>query len=536
MMTGIADLLGRIAGWRRLVAAFVAGVLMIFAFAPFSIVPALWLSFPALIWLMDGCKTWRQAAATGWAFGFGHFLTSFYWLGNAFMVDSETFGAIAAPAVTSLAAAVGIFVAVACAATHFISPPGEDDMPDDRVTTIFLRVLFFAAAWTLLEWLRSWIFTGFPWNPLGAVWSETKTPIGLPVSQVTSLIGTYGLTLVTAIAAGAPAVLARPPRFKHAWIMATTPLVLLGIIGGGGALRLATTQTAFTPDVKLRLVQANISQVDRTRPSLWEGQLQDYIALSVNNRPADVTHVIWGEAAVPPTFFLNLDERHRRAAALAAPPGGLLITGADRGLRNETGWSAIYNSIYAIDPEANIVATYDKTHLVPFGEYMPWRWLIPYDKITGDGMDFSPGTGLTVLSVAGLPPVTPLVCYEVIFSGDVTPRRQERPHWLLNLTNDSWFGMSAGPYQHYATARLRAVEEGLPLVRTANTGISAVIDGYGRTVAELGLGQRGVLDAPLPQPAVRRTLFGVLGNFLPIALATLTAVGTLVAQRRRNRR
>ena len=530
MMAGVAHGLGRLTGWRRLAVAFFAGATAIFAFAPFFIVPALWLAFPPLMWLLDGCKSRRAAVATGWAFGFGHFLTSFYWIVNAFLVDRETFGAIAVPAVTALSAAVGLFIAIVCGLTQLIPPPDTDDMPDDRVTATASRILAFASAWTLMEWVRSWIFTGFPWNPTAAVWSETMTPIGPAIIQVTALIGTYGLTLLTIVAAMAPVVLARPPRFKRAWITAASPLILLAVVGVGGALRLTTQATEFVPGVKFRLVQANIPQSERARPRLWEGHLQDYVALSVTDRPADITHVVWGEAAIPPTFFLNLDDRRRQTAALAAPAGGMLITGGDRGLRNEIGWVAIYNSLYVLTPEAEIAAVYDKTHLVPFGEYMPLRWLIPYDKITGGSGDFSVGTGLKILSVPGLPPFTPLICYEATFSGDVTPPRGAkgdgtRPRWLLNLTNDAWFGMSTGPYQHYAMARLRAVEEGLPLVRSANTGVSAVIDAFGRTVAELGLGQRGVLDASLPAATRTITPFGLLGNVIPLTLVVL--VGTL---------
>jgi apolipoprotein N-acyltransferase len=167
---------------------------------------------------------------------------------------------------------------------------------------------------------------------------------------------------------------------------------------------------------------------------------------------------------------------------------------------------------------------------------MPMRWLIPYDKITGGGGDYSAGTGLTILSLRGLPSFTPLICYEAIFSGNVTPGGEARPRWLLNLTNDSWFGMTTGPYQHFAMARLRAVEEGLPLVRVANTGISGVVDAYGRTVAALGLGKRGVLDTRLPTPVEGITPFGFAGNFIALALATIIGGIALVTYHRRNER
>jgi apolipoprotein N-acyltransferase len=543
MIGATALRLGRMKGWRRLAVAFIAGAATVFAFPPFSLIPVLWLIFPPLMWLLDGCRTRKSAIATGWAFGFGFFATGFFWITNAFFVDAETFGAIAFPAVISLSFALGLFTVVVTALTHIIPPSSEDDMPYDRVAVTALRAVLFAAVWTLMEWLRSWIFTGFPWNPMGAVWAETYTPIGGAVIQVTPLIGTYGLSLLTVLLAAMPAVLGYTPRLRRAWLTAAAPVAGFIVIGIGGAVRLAMHETVYVPGVKFRLVQANIPQTERARPSQWGAQLEDYVRLSVTDRPADITHVVWGEAAVPPTYFLNLDERYRAAVATAAPPGGMLITGADRGIRGENAWAAIYNSMYVITPTGEIAAHYDKSHLVPFGEYMPMRWLIPYEKITGGVGDFAAGLGLTSLVVPGLPPFTPLICYEAIFSGNVTPPRDvlkkdglPRPQWLLNLTNDAWFGMSTGPYQHYATARLRAVEEGLPLVRTANTGISAVIDGFGRTVGELGLGKRGVVDAPLPRPAAAYTPFGFMGNLIPVLLATIAVAGALLFWRRRDRR
>jgi apolipoprotein N-acyltransferase len=530
MLAATARALSRTAGWRRLATAFVFGAAAIFAFAPFYIVPVLLLCFPAFLWLLDGCKTRGDAIAVGWAFGFGHFAASYYWLTSAFMVDAAQFGAIAWPAVMALSAAVGLFISIVAVITQLIAAPREDDMPDDRVTVRALRLVLFAAAWTLIEWVRSWIFTGFPWNPLAAVWSETATPIGGAVIQITALIGTYGLSFVTVLAALAPYVLAQPPRFAHAWKVFVAPLVLLAVVGAGGAVRLASATSDFVPGVKLRLVQANIPQVERARQSLWKGHLGDYLALSTENRGNDITHVIWGEAAVPPITFLNLSSEYREIVARAAPPNGLLITGGDRGLRDDNG-IAIYNSFYVLTPTGEIAATYDKHHLVPFGEYMPMRWLVPYEKITGGVGDFAAGPGLVTLQPPGLPPFTPLICYEAVFSGGVTPKDGPKPQWLLNVTNDAWFGMSTGPHQHYAAARLRAVEEGLPLVRAANTGISAVIDGYGRTVAALALGERGVLDAPLPTMAASFTPFGVGGNFIPVILAAAAGLMALMMAR-----
>ncbi len=518
MIAASAKWLGDLTGWRRQAVAFVAGAIAIVAFPPLSIVPALWLCFPALLWLLDGCATRREAATTGWAFGFGHFTTSFYWITNAFFVDSETFGVFAFPSVAILCAGFGLYIALVCAVTHTIAPPRSDDLPDDRLLVGTLRVTLFGSAWVIGEWIRGWFLTGFPWNPIATVWSEDTTPLGLPILQSTSIIGTYGLSLLTVIVFVAPAILAYRPLLSRAWVVTLAPISILAIFAIGGALRLAIAETHYLPGTKLRLVQAAISQEDKSRPSLWEAHLRDHINLSIEDRPSDITHVIWGEAAV--NFFLNVDEQNRNFAASAAPKGGMLITGADRGTRNESGQLEVYNSLYAITDRGGISAHYDKAHLVPFGEYLPLRWLIPFEKLTGGMGDFMAGPGATTLDLRGLPPFSPQICYEVIFPGAVVAKSDanQRPEWILNLTNDAWFGLSMGPYQHLAAARLRAVEEGLPLVRVANTGITAVIDGYGQTLAKIGLGERGVLDVRLPRPASSFTPFGILGNVIPLAL------------------
>ncbi len=528
-MNALAFRLAALGGGARLAAALLAGASTILAFPPFSVVPAVWIAFPVLLWLLDGCRTWKGAFFTGWAFGAGYFVTGLYWMAEAFYVDADAFGVFAIPAVGSLSVAMGLFIAIVCALTHLVPPADRDDMSYDRAAATTRRAVLFAAAWTLVGWIRSWIFTGLPWNPLSLVWSEARTPFGLPVIQVTTLIGTYGLSFLTVLFAAAPTVLGYAPRLRRAWVTALAPLALMAVVAAGGALRLSLAHDETVPGVKLRLVQANVSQADRSRPSLWVGHLEDYVRMSTENRPDDVTHVIWGEAAI--AFFLNIQEDARRVAAMAAPENGLLITGADRGIRHDDGSQSVYNSLYALRPDASIAAVYDKSHLVPFGEYTPLRGIVPFDELTGMSGGFAAGEGLATLSVPGLPSFSPLICYEVIFSGAVTAGGAPRPAFLLNLTNDAWFGMSLGPYQHFAQARLRAVEEGLPLVRTANTGISGVFDAYGRVGAVLPLGTRGVIDVSLPQPVTGATPFALLGNFISILLATCGGAGALFFRR-----
>jgi apolipoprotein N-acyltransferase len=324
-------------------------------------------------------------------------------------------------------------------------------------------------------------------------------------------------------------VVAPPPRFAYAWKIALAPLAGLAIAGLVGWWRLGAVEVGYVPGVVLRLVQPNIAQADKWRPSLREQHLMEYIRLSIPEPGSSVSHVIWGEAAV--AFALDRDEPHRRLAAGAVPRNGALIAGVTRADRSERGVEAIYNSLIAIDGEARVTAVYDKVNLVPFGEFLPLRGLIPFQKLTQGTMDFSAGRARTAITVTGLPPFSPLICYEAVFSGDVAGDGG-RPGWLLNLTNDSWFGDSTGPRQHLAAARLRAVEEGLPLIRVANTGITAAIDPYGRVISQLALGARGVLDVALPRPSPAATPFGLSGNF-PTLLALLLITGGLFSQRLR---
>ncbi len=242
--------------------------------------------------------------------------------------------------------------------------------------------------------------------------------------------------------------------------------------------------------------------------------------------------MVWPETAT--RYLVEREPVVRQALAAAAPPGGAIITGAPRAEPLTGPLRQLWNSLVAVDHAGTITATFDKFHLVPLGEYVPLRAYLPFlSKITPGDFDFSAGPGPRTIDIPGLPPVAPLICYEIIFSGRVVdPSR--RPAWLLNLTNDAWFGLSSGPYQHFASARFRAVEEGIPLVRSANDGISAFVDPYGRVIAELGLGQTGVLDGALPKPAAELTPYARFGDAL-LGVALLLAAGLALALSRGTR-
>ncbi len=513
-----------LSGWRRYGLAAALGAVGAAALPPahavFLLVPA----FTGLAWLIAGAGTARRPAraafAAGWWFGFGYFVAGLYWLSLALLTDAERFGWLVPFAVPSIAAGLALFCGAASLAVHLSRARGVG------------LVLALAVAWTAADWLRGVVLTGFPWNLVGTAWAYSDSMI-----QATALTGIHGLGLLTVAVAAAPAVLDRVTAVpgdagRRAIRVLAAAAAAVALVWAGGALRLGSAPplaaAAMVPGVQLRLVQANIFQNHKWRADLRAANLSRHLSMTVAPGFEEATHVIWPETAAP--FVLTADaERRAAVAAVAAvaPPGGLLITGAPR---MTAARDRIWNSLVAIDEAAAIVGVYDKFHLVPFGEYVPLRDWVGIAKLTHGAVEFSAGPGPRTLRLPGLPPVSPLICYEVIFPGRVLDA-EDRPDWLLNITNDAWFGISAGPYQHFAAARLRAVEEGLPLVRVANTGISAVVDPYGRVVASLGLGRRGVVDSPLPLPLAGLTPYAALGDWGLLLLLAVTALGAVYFSR-----
>ncbi|MGE5477895.1 MAG: apolipoprotein N-acyltransferase [Bacteroidales bacterium] len=512
-----AGWLSRLTGWRRRGALVGLGALAALALPPLGLVPVLLLSIPGLIWIWDAAADRRAAFGAGWWWGLGWFTVGLVWIANALLIEPEKFGWMVPFATLGLSGVLACFVGAATWAARLTGVTG------------IARVPMLAAAWTAAEWLRSWVLTGFPWNPLGSVWDAAT-----PVLQLGSAIGVFGLSLFTVLVFGLPAVLADfAPRRLRLGALAVAVL-LLATAAIAGALRLRADQP-MTPGIQLRLVQAAIGQRHMWREDLRELHLLTHLELSKAPGWENITHVVWPETAAP--FVLDMDAPHRALVASVAPPRGMVLTGAPRVTPPGQTPFQVWNSLMAIDGSGAVLDIYDKVHLVPFGEYVPLRKVLPIDKITqgGAGTDFSAGEFLRTLVLPGLPPLAPTICYESIFPAEVVSRDQLRPAWMLTITNDGWFGNSAGPYQHLAAGRMRAIEEGLPMVRAANSGISAVFDGMGRKVASLGLGRQGVVDAPLPLP-LPPTLFSRFGNWVPLVCALVCALGALVAQRFRRPR
>lgn len=528
-------------GWRRGALAFAAGALSNLAMAPFFFSPVLFLTLPVLVWLIDdaACRpggqrdTARAAAVAGWWFGFGYFLFGLFWIGEAFLVEADKFGWLLPFAVTLMPAGLALFWAAAAALSALLWRPDV------------ARVLVLALALAAAEWLRGHILTGFPWNVLGYALTWP-----LVMMQGAGLVGIYGLTLIAVPVFAAPLVIAADAERQHrrrpvllALAISALPLVLLAAYG---AVRLATAPTGSMDGVKLRIVQPSIPQREKWRPDKQASIFQDHLALSEvdatgrRDNLAGITHVIWPEAAMP---FLPLEHPEALAAIGAMlPDGAFLLTGALRREGAQGGDATsrpnrAYNSLMVFDGTGKLDAVYDKTHLVPFGEYLPMQGTlesIGLEQLTRMRGGFSVGAmPRPVLDIPGLPPVGGLICYEAIFPG-VGAQSASRPGLLLNVTNDGWFGNTTGPRQHLHQARVRAVEEGLPLVRAANNGISAVVDSSGRISLVLGINLRGSVDSVLPLPRSPPP-YAVLGDLI-FLLAGLFLAATLCFLRARERR
>ncbi len=492
-------LLGHLAsrrGWRLWVTAAGLGALAALALPPVHAVPVLLLAVPGLLAMVGAADGWRRAFWVGFAWGWGFFAAGLYWITHAILTEVERFWWLVPVAVPALALPLAIFVAVPAALAV-------------RVRAGWPRVLVFGAAFVLAELLRGWVFTGFPWNLLGTVWAFGALPV-----QGAAWVGVHGLSLATVL-------------------LAATPLLGWRAMAGGGAvlagfavfglLRLWPAEPAPQP-VGLLVIQGNVAQELKWREEQRIPILRRYVEATreaalaaLEELPPDHNLVvIWPETAVP--FLLADDPEVRRLVAGALPQRAMLLSGTVRAEFGAAGRPRrVFNALVAIDPAGEVLAVQDKMHLVPFGEYMPLSGLLPVRLVQG-GMDFTPGESRLALRPGWVPPFTALICYEIIFPASVVSA--ERPAWLVNVTNDAWFGISAGPWQHLATARLRAVEEGLPLARAAQTGVSAVFDARGREVSRTELGQNGVLRAPLPAPR-DPTPFARLGLAVPGMLALL---------------
>jgi apolipoprotein N-acyltransferase len=510
----LAQTLAGLSGWRRYLTALLLGVLLAGALPPFDLTPLIFVAFPLLLWLDEGSVGPWASARLGYIFGLGFFVAGLYWIAAALFVDiarfwwALPFAVLGLPAVLAFFPAGALLVTALCTSRLRLSASA--------------RICLFAVAWSAAEWARGHVLTGLPWNLVGYVWSG-GFPGALAMLQTAAWVGIYGVSLLTVLAAALPALMGMPslrpePAMRRAAPVITAALLIL-VPAVAGAVRLHLLPPEST-GIWLRLVQPSISEKMKWDATAAEANFERLLKLSGAPSDHSLGAIIWPEAASP--FLLERDEARRAALAAIVPKNGYLITGALRGNPPPGAISQVWNSIEAIDAQGKIRAAYDKAHLVPFGEYVPFSDVLPIKKITPGAIDLSAGPGPRTLVLPGLPAFAPIICFEAIFPSTIVDE-DERPGWILNATNDAWYGHSSGPYQHFAIARTRAVEEGLPLVRAANNGISGVVDAAGRVLAGMDLDTVGYLDAMLPA-AVSQTPYARAGDWIFLAMLILGLV------------
>jgi len=488
---------------RRFAAALAAGLVSAAGFEPLNLWPLTIAGVAALVWMLARTPSLKGALATGWWWGLGHFAASLYWIAHAFQFQAKMPSWLGGIAVLALSALMAIYPAGAAGIGWRFGQRGPA-----------ARLLGFAGAWMLTEYLRGFVFGGFPWNPLGVVLLPVP---GLP--HAAAAIGGLGLSGVTVLAAGA-LLLAADGRRRAAAAVA----VPIALLAAGGAWW-SSVEPPAGPRVPLVIVQANIGQGEKWDPVVEEANLRKHLRLTaeaLRTAPRGAI-VAWPEAAV--TGLLDEDPILQLRLGAVLREGDLLLTGADKALRGRDGWAyAAHNSLFAVSPRGRLLARYDKARLVPYGEYLPLRWLfepIGIARLVPGGIDFWPGPGPRTMTLPGFPSVGPQICYEIVASGLVVDR-DNRPEWILNASNDAWFS-DGGAWMHLAQARLRAIEEGVPVVRATPTGVSAIIDSHGRKIALLGRNQAGTLRGILPK-AASTTIFSQSGQALPLSLAIMCFV------------
>lgn len=509
----VADAVILSSGWTRRLIAVAAGALGAVAMAPLNVTPALVVTMVVAVWLLDGASgsgadrsagsLWpgvaalRAAFGAGWWLGFGYFLAGLWWLGSAFLMDPDfawalPLGVVGVPAILALFTGIGFVLA------RLLWVPGP------------ARIFALALGLGLAEWGRGHLFTGFPWNAFGMALGGH-----LLTAQIAALFGLDALTLITVALFAGPATLCDGCE-RLTWRPTLVACAGLALVLGYGTFRLSQAPPRDVPNVVVRIMQPGLLPNQDFVPKNKDKILAHYIELSQREdvakgiKLADVTMLVWPESAFP--FILTRDPQALATIGRFLPPKTVLVTGAAREEESprsagRSQYTDYYNAILVIASGGTVVDSYDKVHLVPFGEYLPFSAALSrlglrnFVSIPGG---FEPGQVRRALDIPGMPPTTPLICYEAIFPGDIGLSQPSFvTKFLLNLTNDGWFGTTFGPAQHFAQARLRTIEEGLPMVRGAATGISGIIDAQGRVRESIALGGEGIIDGSLPAPVAR---------------------------------
>ena len=503
-MQGVSNKIQAFFAMRSNLSLFFAGALATLALPPLNILPFIFLSLALLAHQFATAATLKQAFARGWWWGAGYFIFGWYWISFALLVDWPKFAWLLPLSILALPCAMAIYIGLCGTAIHLIARK--------FVQKKLAAILIFPICFTAFEILRGYLFTGFPWNIIGGTLTEYAW-----LFQGAAVVGVYGLgflmTLATALWLASYEITS--PFWK--FICRAKPFSIFIVLAIFGFWRMHQIET--TTPLQVRIVQPNTSEEGR-----WDMPRRIQIMqnlLDLTRAPAAVApkFVVWPEAATP--FIIASEPNVRAAIAHVLPRGAMLITGS---IRRDTQTGQMYNSMEYITAHGEIAGHYDKSHLVPFGEYMPFAKYIHMPAVAEFFGDMGHGDGAVTQTIGGVR-MSPLICYEAIFPGAVTPDKPARPQMLVNVTEDGWYGKTTGPHQHLAQARARAVEEGIPLVRAANTGISAVVDRFGRIQNAMPYGTQGVMDAEVqlpsganPPPAAGggfyKYLFGLMGIYL----------------------
>jgi len=477
----------------RVFFAFLMGSAAALAFAPTYLFFILFFSFPALLFLLGKSKSLKESFFLGWGFGFGLFLCGLYWISYALLVDQDMFGWLVPFAVLLIPAILALYIGSITLLLHRI-----------RTRPVSLTITFISL-WVLVEMLRTKLFTGFPWLTLGYSWSNKITLI-----QSASLFGVFGVSFIILVIILTPFILLK--NYKKSKFIAISysicSLIAFFLNFSYGIWRLDTADREFLQH-SVRIVQPNIKQSIKWDRRYRYQNLQKIMELSKQNGNSSQTYIIWPEAAI--TYSLD-NKNTRNIIKEIIPEESYLITGGIRLSKNNT--LKLMSSLFVIGSDGEIVDHYDKMHLVPFGEYIPLKDFIPFNisKITHGLLDYTPGSKAKIITPKSeYPSFRGLICYESFFPQEILFNEQ-KPDFLINITNDAWYGNSPGPYQHLDITKFRAIEYGLPMVRSANSGVSAIINQYGEILQQLNLNQEGYLINKLPKPQKSRTFYHLHGN------------------------
>lgn len=486
--------------------SLIAGAFSGLSFAPVFLFPILFITFPLFYFLITKSEAKKEAYFIGFFFGFGHFITGLYWISYALFFDINQFWFLFPFALVGIPAAIAIlYIGPFALIMSFIK------------INHFSRIIIFSILWVVFELARNYFFSGFPWNLLGY-----SLCFNDEIVQLASVTGIWGLSLVVIFSSSLVYLMFESKKNTKKVI-----LFLIALYGGlylFGSLKIKFSQLEIIPQTSLRIVQANIKQELRWSQNRATKNLETYINLSNKNKKTIPDIIIWPEGGLE--FAVSINHKLPFLENIFDSKT-FLVTGAERMQKHGTEFE-VWNSLVAINNEGRIVDYYDKVHLVPYGEYVPMRSILKFNKITKGFRDLSRGKGPKSITLSkDIPSFSPIICYEVIFADQPIIKGKNAPKWLLNITNDAWYGITSGPYQHFHKSRIRAIEQGIPLVRSAGTGISGIIDSNGKVIAKLALNTEGVIDAILPAPLLNKTIYNQYGEkiiYLFLAFLALFAV------------